>query len=151
MIRIIAIGKKHEDWVKDGIERYQKRLRAPFDVRWELLPHSTLEGAHARQKESETILSRFSGDEFVVLLDETGKSYDSPTLSHQLESVFTRGNSLTLVIGGAYGVTNELQQRAQIVWSLSPLVFPHQLVRLILIEQLYRSQEITRGSAYHHS
>ncbi|MGB4762644.1 MAG: 23S rRNA (pseudouridine(1915)-N(3))-methyltransferase RlmH [Candidatus Saccharimonas sp.] len=150
MIRIVAIGKKHEDWVKDGIERYQKRLRAPFDVKWDLLPHSTLEGPQARQKESEAILSRLNDGEFVVLLDETGKSYDSPTLSSQLESVFARGASLTLVIGGAYGVNDALQQRAQIIWSLSPLVFPHQLVRLILIEQLYRAQEIARGGSYHH-
>ena len=150
MIRIVAIGKKHEDWVTSGIERYQKRLRAPFDVRWDLLPHSTLEGLQARQKESEAILSRLKDDEFVVLLDETGKSYDSPTLSRQLESVFARGVSLTLIIGGAYGVNDELKQRAQITWSLSPLVFPHQLVRLILIEQLYRTQEIARGGSYHH-
>ncbi|MGB4768719.1 MAG: 23S rRNA (pseudouridine(1915)-N(3))-methyltransferase RlmH [Candidatus Saccharimonas sp.] len=151
MIRIVAVGKKHEDWVTSGIERYQKRLRAPFDVKWDLLPHSTLEGPQARQKESEAILSRLNDDEFIVLLDETGKSYDSPTLSSQLESVFARGASLTLIIGGAYGVNDELQQRAQIVWSLSPLVFPHQLVRLVLIEQLYRAQEIARGGSYHHS
>ena len=150
MIRIVAIGKKHEDWIIEGIERYQKRLRAPFDVKWDLLPHSTLEGLQARQKESEAILTRLKDDEFVVLLDETGKLYDSPTLSRQLESVFTRGTSLTLVIGGAYGVNEELQQRAQITWSLSPLVFPHQLVRLVLIEQIYRAQEITRGGSYHH-
>lgn len=151
MIRIVAVGKKHEDWVTSGIERYQKRLRAPFDVKWDLLPHSTLEGPQARQKESEAILSRLNDDEFIVLLDETGKSYDSPTLSSQLESVFARGTSLTLVIGGAYGVNEALRQRSQIIWSLSPLVFPHQLVRLILIEQLYRAQEIARGGSYHHS
>lgn len=151
MIHIIAIGKKHESWVTEGIERYQKRLRAPFDVKWDLLPHSTLEGPQARQKESEAILSRLKADEFVALLDETGRAYDSPTLSRQLESVFARGASLTLIIGGAYGVNDELQQRAQIVWSLSPLVFPHQLVRLVLIEQLYRAQEIARGGSYHHS
>lgn len=150
MIRIVAVGKKHEDWVLEGIERYQKRLRAPFDVKWDLLPHSTLEGPQARQKESEAILSRLNDDEFIVLLDETGKSYDSPTLSSQLESVFARGTSLTLVIGGAYGVNEALRQRSQIIWSLSPLVFPHQLVRLILIEQLYRAQEIARGGSYHH-
>lgn len=150
MIRIIAIGKKHESWVAEGIERYQKRLRAPFDVKWELMPHSTLEGARARQMESQAILSRLSPTNFVVLLDETGKTYDSPALSTQLESVLARGASLTLVIGGAYGVSDELKDRAQITWSLSPLVFPHQLVRLILIEQLYRAQEIAHGGSYHH-
>jgi 23S rRNA (pseudouridine1915-N3)-methyltransferase len=150
MIRIIAIGKKHEDWVTEGVERYQKRLRAPFDVKWDLLPHSTLAGPLARQKESEAILSRLKDDEFVVLLDETGKLYDSPTLSNQLEAVFSRGVPITLIIGGAYGVNRDLQQRAQITWSLSPLVFPHQLVRLVLIEQLYRAQEIAKGGSYHH-
>lgn len=150
MIRVIAIGKKHESWVSEGIERYQKRLRAPFDIKWELLPHSTLEGARARQVESEAILSRLNERDFVILLDETGTEYDSPTLARQFESVASRGASLTLIIGGAYGVSGALKERSQITWSLSHLVFPHQLVRLILIEQLYRAQEITRGGSYHH-
>ncbi len=150
MIRIIAIGKKHESWILEGIERYQKRLRAPFDVKWELLPHSTLDGIKARQIESEAILERLNTTELVVLLDETGKLYNSPTLAREFEATFSRGSSLTIVIGGAYGVNKALKQRSQNCWSLSPLVFPHQLVRLILIEQLYRAQEIGRGHPYHH-
>ena len=85
----------------------------------------------------------------VILLDEIGKNLSSPELSTLLDTQFTRG-SVTVIIGGAYGVTPELQRRADTVWSLSRLVFPHQLVRVLLIEQLYRAQEIQNGGKYHH-
>lgn len=150
MIRIIAVGKKHENWVTEGIERYQKRLKKPFNIEWVLLPHSAKKGLEARQNESKAILSRLGPTNFVVLLDETGKLYDSPALSRHIVSIFENGSDVTIVIGGAYGVDETLQTRSQIVWSLSPLVFPHQLVRLMLIEQLYRAQEIAAGHPYHH-
>jgi 23S rRNA (pseudouridine1915-N3)-methyltransferase len=150
-MKIITIGKKHEDWVLPGIERYQKRLKAGFLVEWVLLPHSSLQGASARQEESQRILSRLKPDDFVVLLDERGASYTSPALSELLTTHLAHGKHLVFIIGGAYGVDASLHTRAQCTWSLSPLVFPHQLVRLVLIEQLYRAQQIAAGSAYHHS
>lgn len=149
-IRILAIGKKHESWVEDGIERYQKRLRKPFDVTWVLLPHSSREGLQARQDESERLLSRIHDDEHVILLDERGTALDSPTLSAALYHPLERSKNMTIIIGGAYGVDETVHARANLVWSLSPLVFPHQLVRLIVAEQLYRSQEISAGRPYHH-
>ena len=150
MIKIIAIGRKHESWITDGLERYQKRLKAPWNVEWVLLPHSAREGLVARQEESSTILSRLKDDDFVILLDERGKLFGSPALSRQIEQTFPAGKSPVFVIGGAYGVDDSLTARANLVWSLSPLVFPHQLVRLILAEQLYRAQEIAAGHPYHH-
>lgn len=150
MIKLIAIGKKHESWVHEGIERYQKRLRAPWSLEWTLLPHSSLEGARARQDESERILSKLSPSDYVVLLDERGKLLDSPVLARTLHQQIETSRSIVIIIGGAYGVSDELQQRSDLVWSLSPAVFPHQLVRLILAEQLYRSQEIVAGRPYHH-
>ena len=149
-ITVLAIGKKHEDWVRDGIERYEKRLKQPFDVRWVLLPHSSIEGDRARQEESGRITKRIEPDSYVVLLDERGRNLTSPALSQQLESIFISGKSIVLVIGGAYGVDDSIHTRADLVWSLSNLVFPHQLVRLIAIEQLYRAQEIAKGGRYHH-
>lgn len=149
-LKIVTVGKKHEDWVVSGIERYQKRLRGGFLVEWVFLPHSSLKGVTARQEESERILSRLKQDDFVVLLDERGKSFTSPALSELLTLHIAQGKQLVFVIGGAYGVDERVHERAQVVWSLSPLVFPHQLVRLILIEQLYRAQQIAAGSAYHH-
>jgi 23S rRNA (pseudouridine1915-N3)-methyltransferase len=148
-LRIIVIGKKHEAWVQDGIARYEKRLKRPFDVEWVLLPHSAREGLMARQEESERILSRLN-DDYVVLLDERGKMYDSPALSRLLFAPLEQSRQVTLIIGGAYGVDGSVHERADAVWSLSPLVFPHQLVRLLLAEQLYRAQEIAYGRPYHH-
>jgi len=150
LITIIAIGKKHERWISDGLERYEKRLVKPWDARWVLLPHSPAEGVSARQDESERILQRLNPNDFVVLLDERGELLDSPSLAKQMEGVFPTGKNTVCIIGGAYGVNEALIARANLVWSLSPLVFPHQLVRLILIEQLYRAQEIVAGHPYHH-
>ena len=150
MIKIIAIGRKHESWITDGLERYQKRLKAPWNVEWVLLPHSAREGLVARQEESSTILSRLKDDDFVILLDERGMLFGSPALSRQIEQVFPTSKTPVCIIGGAYGVDDFLTSRADLVWSLSPLVFPHQLVRLILTEQLYRAQEIAAGHPYHH-
>lgn len=149
-IRILAIGKRHESWVESGIERYHKRLRKPFDAEWVLLPHSASTGLMARQDESERILSRLRPDDFIVLLDERGRLLTSPQLVDALKVPLETARQVVFVIGGAYGVDENLMQRANLAWSLSPLVFPHQLVRLILAEQLYRAQEIMKGNPYHH-
>ncbi len=149
-IRILAVGKKHESWVSDGIERYEKRLKKPFTDSWVFLPHSAREGLAARQEESERLLSRLSPSEYVILLDERGKMIDSPALSQRIIKPLESSINVTFIIGGAYGVDDTVHQRADYIWSLSPLVFPHQLVRLLLLEQLYRAQEIAAGNPYHH-
>lgn len=149
-IRIVAVGKKHEPWVAEGIARYEKRLQRPFTLSWVLLPHSSREGLLARQEESERILSRLPGGGVVILLDERGTLYDSPAFSKLLLAPLEVSKDVTLIIGGAYGVDRSIHERADFVWSLSPLVFPHQLVRLLLVEQLYRAQEIAGGRPYHH-
>lgn len=149
-LRVVAIGKKHEAWVLEGIERYQKRLRKPFMLEWVYLPHSSREGLSARQDESERILLRLKESDFVVLLDEKGKIINSPALASLLELPLNSSRSVVIIIGGAYGVDQSVHDRADFVWSLSLLVFPHQLVRLLLAEQLYRAQEIAAGNPYHH-
>ena len=149
-IRILAIGKKHESWVSEGIERYQKRLKKPFEIEWVYLPHSGLDGLRAAADESRTILSRLNANDYVVLLDERGKIIDSPDLACILKSPIEKGKNVVLIIGGAYGVDETIRVRADFIWSLSKLVFPHQLVRLVLTEQIYRAQEILAGNPYHH-
>lgn len=149
-IKILSVGKKHEAWVAEGIERYEKRLRSPFSVEWVLLPHSSLEGDRARSEESERILSRLNPNDYVVLLDERGKLVASPALSDLLSAELDASRTIVLIIGGAYGVDESIHRRSNYVWSLSPLVFPHQLVRLLLAEQLYRAQQIRLGGSYHH-
>ena len=149
-ITAVAIGKKHEKWVTEGIERYTQRLRKPYDLQWKLLPHSFRDPDAAQGEESARILSSLKPADYVILLDERGTNLSSPALSTTLQGQFDAGRSVVVVIGGAYGVSAELSARADMVWSLSKLVFPHQLVRLILAEQLYRAQEISGGRPYHH-
>ena len=147
-IRVLSVGKKHDPWVEPGIVRFLERLRPPFVAEINIIPGSSREGDSARAEESERLLKRLKQDDFVILLDERGNNLSSPELAALLQG---RGDhQVVIIIGGAFGVTPELRERADVVWSLSRLVFPHQLVRLILAEQLYRAQEITRGGQYHH-
>lgn len=150
-IKVITVGKKHEPWTVDGIERYQKRLHKPFDTEWHIIAHSSYEGPRARQEESERILKTINVNDFVILLDERGKNLSSPEISDQLSKTFSISRPAVIIIGGAYGVDNTIHKRADLVWSFSKLVFPHQLVRLILAEQIYRAQSIHDGAPYHHN
>ena len=147
MINIIAVGKKHDPNITDAINDYEKRLRAPFEVKWVLLPYSAKNGDEARQDESERIISQLRPADFVVLLDERGQDLSSTDFS----ALLTSQQDIVIIIGGAYGVNDELRQRADRVISLSAMVFPHQLVRLILIEQIYRAQAIATNHPYHPS
>jgi 23S rRNA (pseudouridine1915-N3)-methyltransferase len=149
-IRIIVIGKKHESWVAEGIQRYQKRLKSPFKIEWVVLVNSPATAVRARQEESQRISLRLNTNDYVILLDERGKSVNSTELTALLQSKLETSKPVVIVIGGAFGVDDAILHRADFVWSLSELVFPHQLVRLILIEQLYRAQEIAVGNPYHH-
>ena len=149
-VTILAVGKKHEDWVASGIQRYEKRLRAPFDVKWEYILHSSFDGDRARQEESQRILQRLPADAHVILLDERGKNISSPELAEHMQAIQGDARRIIFVIGGAFGVDTTVNERADFMWSLSRLVFPHQLVRLILVEQVYRASQIIGGGQYHH-
>lgn len=150
MITIIAVGKRHDPWLADGIARYEQRMTRGWQLQWKLLPASKHSNDAARREESQQVLRVLSPQAYVVLLDERGTTLDSPALSRSLHQPIAQGKSLVLIIGGAYGVTEAVMERANLVWSLSRLVFPHQLVRLILAEQLYRAQQIAAGHPYHH-
>lgn len=145
MIRILAVGKRTDRNLVDAIESYQKRLKSPFNVEWALVPYSAKEGAEARREESRVLLGHLKDSDKVILLDEQGNQMDNIELSRELSR-----ESVTIIIGGAYGVDDELRHRADTQISLSSLIFPHQIVRLILIEQIYRSQAIYYHHPYHH-
>lgn len=142
MIRIIAGGKKHLDWVKEAVFEYEKRLKKPFNVIWELIEEEKLNLFLAKWP--------FSSQQYVILLDERGKNLSSPELSEILSQQFVNSKEVIIIIGGAFGVSEEVRQKSNMVWSLSRLVFPHQLVRVMLAEQIYRAQEISCGGKYHH-
>ena len=142
MIRIIAGGKKSRGFILEGQDEYLKRLKKPVDAQISYLDDAKIADlAHNWP---------FKPSEYVILLDERGEIISSPELSQRLEKAFVSGKSVTIIIGGAYGVSQDIRDKADFVWSISKLVFPHELMRVILSEQIYRAQEISRGSKYHH-
>ena len=151
-----SIGKAHESYVKEGIEDFTKRINKYYKMEWEIIPvpknSGMLSAMDLKKKEAKTILEWLEKDDFLVLLDERGKQINSEGLA---EFIQQRANEsckkVVFLIGGAYGVDESIFQRANYQWSLSKLVFPHQLVRLILAEQLYRACTIIKNEKYHHS
>jgi 23S rRNA (pseudouridine1915-N3)-methyltransferase len=136
--RIIAIGKVRKTWVQEGIELYRKRLPGLTIV--ELRDGNP-------EKEAESIRQTLRSDEWPVMLMEQGETLTSISFSERLRSLGSQ--RLAFVIGGADGLTAELKALAHWKLSLSPMTFPHELARLLLIEQLFRAQAIQQGSPYH--
>ena len=151
-ICIVSIGKKHDPTLAAAIAEYEKRLGRVQSVEWQFISPSTLHSDAARKAESEKIMHLLKDSDIVWLLDERGEQVPSPALSAKLQVLKLHAvDRLVIIIGGAYGVDDRLRERSDWVWSLSKLVFPHQLVRLLLVEQLYRATEIEKGSGYHHA
>jgi len=150
-ITIISVGKKPNEPTNVLIESYQKRLESKFKIDWVYINFLSgkMSKAEQIQKESELIKARIN-KQTTILLDERGQQVDNEQLSQQLSKLHYSSDHLVFIIGGAYGVSEELRSICSFVWSLSRLVFPHQLVRLLLIEQIYRSQTIVDGQPYHH-
>ncbi len=151
-----TIGKNHEPFVKEGIELFTKRISNYYPVEWNIISTpknaASLSENDLKKKEAEIIINLLQKDDYLVLLEETGKQLSSVDLAKFIQ---TRANESTknivFLIGGAFGVSEEVKKRANFQWSLSKLVFPHQLVRLILAEQIYRACSINRNEKYHHS
>lgn len=148
--RVIAVGQKHDPALANAIASYEKRLGRYGGVQWQLLAYSPLRGDAARRAESLSVREKVPDDDILVLLDERGTQLASPAFAGKLDAWRASGRRITFVIGGAYGVDDALRQRADYIWSLSPLVFPHQIVRLLLVEQLYRAHMILENHPYHH-
>ena len=143
-ITIITVGKNHAKQLLPLFSDYEQRVRSYAGaLNWVFIPSSDV------SRESIQILKRATGT--IVLLDEAGQLISTPNLAEKIETYQNNSvKELTFIIGGAYGVNESITAKADFVWALSPLVFPHQLVRVILIEQLYRAYDILAGGKYHH-
>lgn len=150
-----SIGKNHESYVREGVELFSRRISHYFPVSWNIIPApknaGMLGSADLLKKEGDMILDFLKKDDFLILLDERGKILSSEGLAELLEEkIAERHKQIIFLIGGAYGVSEQVRKRANFSWSLSKLVFPHQLVRLMLAEQVYRACTIMRNEKYHH-
>ncbi len=145
-ILIISPGKTHDRTVAEAIAGYEQRLQKQLAVAWAHPPAGALE------EEAKAILKNIKTDDWVVLLDERGKDIDTPGFAALLDKRLQSGTKrLVFIIGGAYGAGEEVKKRVDATLKLSSLVFPHMLVRLLLIEQLYRAASILSGGKYHHA
>jgi len=156
-ITIFSIGKLKEKYLKQGIDEYLKRLSAYAKVEIVELPDekapenlSDLEMEQIKQKEGERILAKLSDDTHVIALVINGKMKSSEQLAEELDRLATYGKSkIAFIIGGSLGLSNDIIKRANDTLSFSKMTFPHQLMRLILVEQVYRAFRINRGEPYH--
>jgi 23S rRNA (pseudouridine1915-N3)-methyltransferase len=156
-ISIITVGKLKEKYLKQGIEEYLKRLTAyakvdVIEVSDEKAPEelSELEMVQVKQKEGERILAKISQDTYVIALAIQGKLASSEELADSLDKLATYGKSkIAFVIGGSLGLSEEVIKRSNQQLSFSRMTFPHQLMRLILVEQIYRAFRINRNEPYH--
>ena len=137
-IRILAVGKVRKGWVLEGISTYLKR--------WPGLQVVELRDA-GKAKEAEAVLAALQPGEQLVVMAEEGQTFDSPAFAERLEG--SGSERLVFVIGGAEGIDPALKARASWKLSLSPMTFPHELARLLLLEQLYRALSIQQGGPYH--
>lgn len=142
MINIIAGGKKNTGAYAEIIAEFEKRLRKPYIVEWKFMEEAKLNEYLADWP--------FSGRDYVICCDERGKIMSSDEYSQRLEKAFLTGKNVVILIGGAYGFSDFVRQKADFVWSFSKLVFPHQLFRTMVIEQIYRASQIAMNSPYHH-
>ncbi len=153
-IKVLTIGKTKASYLQEGEEEYKKRLSFYTTLEWIILPDVSSKGmSHEliKEKEAPLFLKHIKAEDKVWLLDERGKTFTSMEFSQQIQKNMNAGTkTLILIIGGAFGFHSSLYDRADAKVSLSALTFSHEMVRLFLLEQLYRAHTILRGESYHH-
>lgn len=150
-----SVGKANETYVKEGVDDFSRRISRYFKTEWTIIPSpknaATMSEVELKKKEGEAILQLLGKDDYLVALDERGKQLSSEGLATFIQARANESKKqLVFLIGGAFGIDEAVWQRADYKWSLSQLVFPHQLVRLILAEQVYRACTILKNEKYHH-
>lgn len=154
-VTLLCIGKTGKKFLEDGEQEYLKRLRHYISFQLQIIPDikqaKSLSENQIKQKEGEMILEKVTPTDSLILLDEKGKEYTSTEFSAYLQEQFNRGGKhIYFVVGGPYGFSDAVYQRANGMISLSQMTFSHQMIRLFFIEQVYRAMTILRNEPYHH-
>jgi 23S rRNA (pseudouridine1915-N3)-methyltransferase len=149
---LFFVGKTSEKYLQEGIDQYVKRLQHYLPLKIHVIPPSTnTNKAKVLEEESEAMLKRLDSRDLLVLLDENGTVLTSVELAAKMQKWMLESHSkVVFITGGAYGFSESLRQRANFTLSASRLTFTHQMIRLILVEQLYRAMTIVRNESYHH-
>lgn len=153
-VTLLTVGKTDTDWVKKGLDAYASRLGHYVRFAMTEIPHlknaSSLSREQIREKEGELIAKALKPSDHVILLDERGDGMRSVDFARMIGLRTGEGRNMVFVVGGAYGFSKSVYDRADGMISLSRMTFPHQMVRIIFAEQLYRAFTILKGEPYHH-
>ena len=153
-LKLLAVGTRMPSWVEIGFEEYRKRMPAEFKLELVEIPlNSKARGASnsSKQAQGQAILKNINKQDRVIALDVLGKSMSTKYLATQLSNWQMNGQDICLLIGGPDGLSADCLERADMKWSLSDLTLPHPLVRILLMEQLYRAWTINKNHPYHRS
>lgn len=152
-IKCLSLQSSKDKWFVEALAVFEKKLKPFCHFELHLLKAKSGERKQRefkREKESEVLLAKIKPNDFVILCDERGKTFTSQKFSKQIVSWVESGhNELVFVVGGAYGVSEELRKRANCVWSLSEMVMNHQVAQVVVLEQIYRAFSIWKGLPYH--
>ncbi|MFB6257516.1 MAG: 23S rRNA (pseudouridine(1915)-N(3))-methyltransferase RlmH [Flavobacteriales bacterium] len=151
-MKILQVGKTKERFAEEALVHYQKRIRKYVRLEFITVPAAKGKGSIESIKREETkgIRQKLSKNPMLVLLDENGTGMDSGSFARKLNSLMEHGGKeLTFIIGGAYGLSDDLKREAQLLLALSEMTFSHRLARIVLLEQLYRGLSIIHGAPYH--
>jgi 23S rRNA (pseudouridine1915-N3)-methyltransferase len=150
-LKLIVVGKTKTPFFEQSEKEYLKRLNKYCKLNY--MTVSSSKKSYIKdlclRMEEEQILKNINSQDFVILLDEKGKQYSSRDFAQQINERLIRDSNITFIIGGAFGFSERIYQRSNLMWSLSPLTFPHHMVRTIFLEQLYRAFTILGGEQYH--
>jgi 23S rRNA (pseudouridine1915-N3)-methyltransferase len=151
-LRFLFTGKTTEKWIEEGCQEYLQRLKKYINVECVIIPAPSAASIELQKhKEFKLILEKVTAKDAIILLDEKGKEYSSSELATGLNKMMQSGkSSVTFIVGGAYGSDPALFKQANLVLSLSKLTFTHQMVRIFLLEQVYRAFTILKNQKYHH-
>ena len=150
MIKVITVGNIKEKYLKDAIEEYTKRINKYDKIEIiEVKDEGMVEPVKAINLEAEKIKKHINPKDYIITMDINGKQITSEEFSNKIDSVYLETSNITFIIGGSYGLSDEIKQMSNYRLSFSKMTFPHQLMRLILVEQLYRSYRIMKGEPYH--
>lgn len=153
-IKIICLGKTKQKFIGEGIKEYQKRISKYTKLDWQILPDVKLTGSKTieivKDQEAEILEKSFPTSSFIIVLDENGKEFSSEKIAKFIEDKLTFGKDIIFVIGGVYGLSKRILKRADLILSFSRFTFTHQMIRFLLVEQLYRSFTIIKNKKYHY-
>jgi len=151
-INLIAVGKKMPDWISHGIEHYKKQLPKHYNftiTAIESQSRKSISPENTKNLEEKLILEAASDSNLLIALDESGKKQTSKELSKSIEKWQHNGDNVALIIGGADGLSSELKQKCNLIWSLSDLTLTHSMARLLIVEQIYRGYSLLSNHPYH--